>query len=233
LKFQQEELPRIQALKVSGELEVYLLATNRKKSGNADAHLTVLVKGILGHDKIAVLGLEDLTRHLDSNQDLVGQFKLNVNRGPLLFVPEDLVALINAFSTESPDYLSFSKLGDDFSLTKFEEKNRLNNVSEELGESIEDDSLPYFDRIEEFLQKPQNDELRLKYYALTNEIKQKLIAENASSVGLAVALAELYDIVISRHSELSSNRRLITVFLHYMYYTCDIGRKRDSRSQAS
>jgi hypothetical protein len=232
-KFAGEEIPRIKALHGNGELDIYLLATNRKKSGNADFNIRSLIHGVLGHDKIGIIGVEDLTRHLDENQSIVDLFNLNRNRGPLRFVPNDMVALIDAFSTEVPDYLKFSRLGDELDLTKFDEKNLLNNVSDELADSIEDDSMPYFDQIEEFLNKPKNDRYRLKYYALSNEIKQKLIAENATHLGFSVALSELYDAVVGRHPELSDKRRLITVFLHYMYWTCDIGRKRDRRRKTS
>jgi hypothetical protein len=230
--FEKEEIPRIKALVANDELDIYLLITNRRKSGGADQKLRTLLRSALDHDNFGVHGGEDLARWLDGHVEIVHQFELNRHREPLRFSPSDLAGLIEAFSEEKPDYLAASQLSGDFDLTKFEEKNELNKVSDELAESIEDDSMPYFEKIEEFLKSPKNDQYRLMYYALTNELKQKLISENATELGIALAFSEIYDVVVGRHPELTNRKRLVTVFLHYMYYTCDIGRKRDRRRQA-
>jgi Restriction endonuclease len=223
--FETDEVPRIRKLVAAGEAENYILFTNRRKSGNAHAKLETISKAALGHDKVGIVGVEDISRYLDSLPDVVRQHIPSSHRGPLLFSPQELAALIVAFAAETSPYLTGSAT-DDFLYVPLASKNQLNNVSEQLADSITDDSEPYFAKIEEFLARPQNEALRLSYQALANELKQKLIAEDATRLGFATALADIYDIVTTRHPNLSHNRRLVTVFLHYMYATCDIGRKR-------
>mgnify|MGYP000893514726 CR=1 FL=1 len=223
--FETAEVPRIRRLVAAGEAENYILFTNRRKSGNAHAKLETLLRAALGHENVGIVGVEDISRYLDSLPDIVKQHIPSSHRGPLLFSPQELAALIVAFADQAAPSLT-NTATTDFTYLPLASKNLLNNVSEELADSITDDSEPYFAKIEEFLAKPQNEALRLSYQALANELKQKLIAEEATQLGFATALADIYDVVTTRHPDLSYNRRLVTVFLHYMYATCDIGRKR-------
>ncbi len=107
-------------------------------------------------------------------------------------------------------------------------KNKINKLSPAYFNEIRTRSLPYFKQIEDFLRNPRNVDFKDMYEDTADEIRRKLIAATPPFESFDIALTCIIDLVTANNPELSKRRRFATVFLHYMYYTCDIGQHADA-----
>ena len=65
-----------------------------------------------------------------------------------------------------------------------------------------------------------------KYDNTISDIQEKIIARRGEFNEFDHIFTYLYDIIIDKNNEyLMSKRKLVRVFLHYMYYYCHIGQK--------
>lgn len=57
-----------------------------------------------------------------------------------------------------------------------------------------------------------------------DDIQSKILVKRSEFYTFEQVLEYLYDYMLNKHElVLKDNRRLIRVFLHYMYFHCDIG----------
>lgn len=219
----EKEIPRIVKLKESGEIDNYLLFTNRRVSGDADGKVVSGLKEKTGLDNVWLLGLETISSHLDANPNIVETMALRQFQAPLRIYSQDIADVIETFHVQKDSLLSQF----DFSYTKLEEKNQLNKLSPEYFQYLRENSGKYFSQIQTFLGKPQNKRHETMYYAIADEIKSKITATRSSYVNFDDVLVFLYDSILKQYPALTQDgrSRFVSVFLHYMYCNCDIGQK--------
>src|SRR5262249_38831656 len=146
---------------------------------------------------------------------------------PLRIQVEDITAVVVQFHKEIHGS-SLSGASTDFTYVAKPKKNKINKLSEAYWEEIRTRSLPYFKAIEDFLSNPRNIDFKDMYEDTADEIRRKLIAASPPFDSFDEALTSIIDIVTVNNPELRMRRRFATIFLHYMYYTCDIGQHADS-----
>lgn len=220
-----KEIPRIKELFENSEVNNYLLFTNRKLTGTTDNDIRTKIIEETGVSNVGVIGLETLGAYFDADPELIRVCHLDQLIGPLRFHPEELREIIVAFHDQSvvKDVSDSGRFS--FTYMKIEEKNELNRLSERFFSLIKQRSEPYFGELENFLQNPVNDELREQYYNIADEFNAKLTIRRDQFGAFEEIFEVLYDRVIEKVPALKDKRRLINVFLHYMYCSCDIGEK--------
>jgi hypothetical protein len=151
---------------------------------------------------------------------------LDAHETPFRFDPQDLANVVKAFhhTALATDGNVFDS-ATDFQYVDKKRKNKLNKLSKEYFEYIQQDSLPLFGRIRAFLQEPRNQSLRSAYHEAADELKQKIITTRQSFDRFDAVLTFLADAVINGNPEVREHGRLVRAFLHYMYFDCDIGRR--------
>ena len=180
--------------------DCYLIFTNRKLPGAAHTEIKNHLQNKLGIQNADVHGIEYLTRLVEMKPELVKKFGLLKNLLPDQFYEKDIRDVIV--------------------------QNALNQVSDYYFSEINSHSLKYFNLIDSFLKDPRNSAYLLKYENTVSDIRgfiQKNIA-NYSFMDLLEAIADNIagaDPITDIHRV----RKLCRVFVHYMYYNCDIGRK--------
>jgi len=108
-----------------------------------------------------------------------------------------------------------------------EEKNRLNSLSDDYFRYILDEHLSYFYKIDGFLKDPKNNKLLDKYKTTAFEINFQIQTMRSQFSTFDEVLGSLYNgLLFNNSSLLSKNRDLYIVFFNYMYWNCDIGKKR-------
>jgi hypothetical protein len=220
------ERPKITALIEKGELEHYLVFTNRKKpAGDGTEKEKALKK--LGLASAYLLGLEQLRFWLTQHPEIWSKLGFDRFETPLRIQTEDLTTVVTAFHSaldgKPPDGRS-----EDFSYVPKPQKNKINKLSNAYWEEIRTRSLPYFKTIEDFLSNPRNVDFKDMYEDTADEIRRKLIMAAPPFESFDEALTCIIDLVTADNPELKKRRRFATVFLHYMYYTCDIGQHADT-----
>ena len=149
-------------------------------------------------------------------------------KSPLRIQTDDLTIVVSAFHSAMADGTIIDGHSEDFSYIPKPEKNKINKLSAAYFEEIRTRSLPYFKPIEDFLRNPRNVDFKDMYEDTADEIRRKLIAASPPFHSFDTALTCIIDLVTTNNPELKKRRRFATIFLHYMYYTCDIGQHADA-----
>ena len=110
--------------------------------------------------------------------------------------------------------------------TDKEHKNEMNNVSDYYFSEVKSHSLKYFGMIECFLKDPRNQEYLVKYENTTSEIRG-FIQKNIGNHSFMDLLETISDRIAGADplSDVHRVRKLVRVFVHFMYWNCDIGKK--------
>lgn len=90
---------------------------------------------------------------------------------------------------------------------------------------IQDEMLKYDKQIREFLEDHRNRQYLKLYEKTTFELRRKIEVNRDEFDKFEKAFEYLYLYIFDENSEeIIEHRNLIYVFLHFMYYNCDIGR---------
>ncbi|PVX44931.1 hypothetical protein C8C85_0689 [Flavobacterium sp. 103] len=211
-------IPAINKLKTDKKIEYYLLFTNRKLSGIQDAKIEDVFEEKTGIEN-RLIGLETIELWLKKYPSIAKALNLNKLLLPLSFDENDLKEIINSFSKID------KKKGDLSKIPKrdIEKKNELNNLSNEYFSNVIKKNLIYLDQIRDFLMDPINDEFLNKYENTIDDINEEIIVHRDEFDKFDLIFNYLYKFIIESNPELKSKRSLVRLFLHYMYYNCDIG----------
>lgn len=221
-----KEIPKIHKLKQDGEVDNYLIFTNRKLTAGAEQEHKNYLKSQTGLTNIAIFGVEVITTWLNANPNIVKACNLKKFRDPLRIHSDDIKDVIVAFYNDREQVATEFDSKYLFDYISLEKKNELNKLSEEYFKYIRENSESSFNAITAFLKKPMNKQYADYYYNTIDELKGKIITRRNEFAEFEEIFEHLYDAILDKHTELRKSRALINVFLHYMYCNCDIGKKK-------
>jgi hypothetical protein len=221
-----KEIPKIKKLKQDGEIDNYLIFTNRKLTAGAEQKHKNYLKKKTGLTNIAILGVEVITTWLDASPAIVKACNLKRFKDPLRIHSDDIKDVIVAFYNDREQVATEFDSKYSFDYVSLEKKNELNKLSEEYFKYIKENSESFFNAITAFLKKPINKKYADYYYNTIDELKGKIITRKNEFAKFEEIFEHLYDTILDKHPELRESRTLINVFLHYMYCNCDIGEKK-------
>jgi hypothetical protein len=226
-KVLKKEIPKIAKLRAAGECDAYMVFTNRKLSAGTEEDLVKFIKTGTGVANAAVLGVEIISSWLDGHPKVVTACGLNTFQGPLRIHPAELRDLITGFHSHWDSILNDAAAKYELDYVQLDTKNQLNSLSQPYFDYIQENSASFFQTIDDFLKNPINNDMLEYYYTIVDELKSKIIAKRSSFENFDEIFPFIYDQVLEDMPELTGHkRRLVNVFLHYMYCKCDIGRKK-------
>ena len=221
----KKELPKLGELKKQSKIDFYLVFTNRKLSGLQDPKIEDLIDEKTGVEN-CIFGEERIQLWLQEYPSIVRTLDLNKLLMPLEFYEQDLQELVVAFSESKISKEELKAIQQDLVRIPIEEKNKLNNLGKEYFENVLKTSYSEFERIKAFLEDPQNEEYKSKYNNTISDLQEEIIIKRNDYGAFEEILNHLYKLILdSNNNNLLNNRKLIRVFLHYMYFYCDIGIK--------
>ncbi|MBF0396730.1 MAG: restriction endonuclease [Desulfobacterales bacterium] len=229
-KIQKEEIPKLKKLKTNDELDNYLLFTNRKFSGVKGSELVKKIKNEVGIDQVEIIGKEVINRYLSIFKHIAKKFNLDRYNLAFEFTDADLKDIVIEFTKEIKSdneslKSAIDSVRESFTYIDKEQKNEKNNLGKEYFDSIiKESSLSHFAKIDEFLQNPINSELSDMYMDSAFELKNLITVKRDEFGAFEEIFIHIYNFVCDRNPKLR-NKRFIYVFLHYMYFNCDIGQK--------
>lgn len=219
----KKEAPTIKVLKDAGNMDYYLLFTNRKLSGVRDATIEVFLSDNIGVENV-IIGEERIQKWLKDYPSITKKHNLNKLLLPLDFYEMDLKDIITLFSTIEFDGEEIQEIARKNDRIPISEKNELNRLSEGYFNNSFKKSINDFQAIEAFLKDPKNKQMQVYYDNTIDDIQSKVLVKRDEFNTFEEIIEYLYEFVFRSHEiELRNDRRLIRVFLHYMYYHCDIG----------
>lgn len=218
-----DEISSIKKLQEADKLDNYLIFTNRKLTGIQDPKIEDLIGGKL-NAKNQVIGEERIQKWLKDYPIIVQKHNLNRLLLPLQFYEEDLKEIIVTFSNidfSGEEIQEIKRKNDKITI---KEKNKLNKMSEIYFNNSFKKSIKEFNEIEKFFKSPKNRKLAKQYDNTISDIQSKILVKRDEYNTFEEILEYLYDYMLNAHElVLKNDRRLIRVFLHYMYFHCDIG----------
>ncbi|GAB1468682.1 hypothetical protein MASR2M64_14250 [Candidatus Cloacimonadota bacterium] len=220
------EIPKIKKLFDDKELDFYILFSNRKLTDGSSIDVTNHISKETGIPKqsIKLIGVEDIHEYLRINPNLPNKYNINDFYSPLGVVPDELTNVVEAFSKV---FNLINQASDDQSpkAIRLDNKNLINKLSSEYFNYITQNSLSYFESIETYLRDPLNLPHKMTYLDSAGHLQSRVLAELSKGKNMDEILNALYENLLNGNSFLMSNKRLTRIFLHFMYCSCDIGKK--------
>ena len=225
-RLMKNEVPKIQALRASKELDHYVCFTNRKAPSIGVRKLELELRKLTGVPHLMLVGLEYIEGTLTNHPRVIDAAGLRLMAPGLTIYPEDLEKLIQHFDAnlslfsdaDAPAEPLFLKPG-------LPEKNALNQLSDDYFQSmIVEDSMAHFHTIEAFLMNPRNGEWKKRYANISKQFRNKYQAHRAEFPSFELIFNDIFDRLKLR-DQVSGMDGLVYTFLHYMYCNCDLGRK--------
>ena len=228
-RLKKEVLPAIERLKTIDKIEYYLLFTNSKLPGKQDEKIEDLIDAKTEIPNV-IIADEKIQQWLQSYPDIVKEAKLQDLLRPLQFDETDLKNVIEAFHKFLPSSDTLDKNVVDLSYVEMEKKNELNKLSKDYFDNVMQRHYSHFESIRSFLKDPINKQLKEQFDDLVDELNAKITIYQNEYFAFERLLDELYDYVISNNKEFfgSGRKRLVRVFINYMYCNCFIGKKVDA-----
>ncbi len=219
----KKEVKSLKDLKDDNKIDNYLMFTNRKLTGLQDPKIEDFVEEELDINN-QIIGLERIQKWLEYYPQIAKKHKLDNLLLPLQFYEEDLKDIIVSFSDidfSNDDLQEIQRKNDKI---KIEDKNDLNKMSKDYFNNSFKRSIKDFVEIEHFFKSPKNTKLTKMYDNTIDDIQSKILVKRSEFHTFEEIIEYLYDYILNKQElALKDNRRLIRVFLHYMYFHCDIG----------
>jgi len=222
----------IKLKKLKGEVDCYLLFTNRKYTGLMGENIRKKITKETGIKNVAILGVETINNQfLNPNKELVKLYGLDKLHIPFDFSDEEIKELIIQFKKQLPgikDDLTakIDKVKYDFDRIKLSDKNALNLLGDDYYKNeILARSLPDFDKIQCFLENPINEEIKEQYFDIAAELSQIITIKRGNFDTFEEIFLFIYQLICDGAVSIKGAKRHISTLLHYMYFECLIGKK--------
>lgn len=220
-----KEIERLKSLMKEDPFDNYLLFTNRKNPANKDYEITTRIKNEVGISKVEVIGKEQLGTYI--TDEIADQFDLKKYILPFRFFEKDIQEVIMLFYNQQASIaIDSSVVAGKFNHLSKEDKNDLNRLTERYFKYIRSHSLQHFAKIELFLKDPRNSQYAKFYDNTISDLQGKIITKRDDFAAFDEVIEHVVSLILeSGFEKLKNHRRLIRVFVHFMYWQCDIGEK--------
>lgn len=221
-----KEIPRIKNLRANKQLDNYMLFANRRLAGNAESEIRAHIakECNIPEASIYLCGLEQLEIWLKTFPEVPKLVNLDPVDSPLIVSPDDLAEVVQALARQMD---GVSAVLDDPPTPRvtYEQKNSLNNMSDEYAKAQRRKYLKETAQIHGFLAAPENLELLRMYESVVDEFQLKIIAKRKDYQTFDQVMEYLVDLLFIRDPVLRqhAHKRLTRAMLFYMYWNCDIG----------
>lgn len=217
-------IPSVNKLKGQNDIDYYLLFTNRRLTGIKNA---IIEEQIFDGTRVPTLlfAEEKIQNFLQVYPDVVRAAKLNRLLLPFEYDESDLCDVILALNEHLKSKDSVPVLTS-FAYPGLEKKNELNQLGKEYFDTVMKGSMDDFEKIKNFLSDAVNVEFLSLYEDAANELNAKISLHHDQFYEFEQVLESCYDRIVNDEGyNLKGKKRLVRILLHYMYCTCDIGRK--------
>lgn len=219
-----EVLPSIERLKGVNKIDNYILFINRKLTGKTDEKIEDFLDDKTGIPNI-IIGTEKIQQWLKAYPNVVRESKIQDLLKPLQFDESDLKEIILTIHKSIPSKDKIESLYEEISYLELDKKNQLNELGKEYFDNVMKTNFSYFRFLKDFFGNPINAGLKEVYDDTVDELNAKITIQRDNYLCFETLIEELYDHVITYNTDLSKKKRIVRLFLHYMYCNCDIGKK--------
>lgn len=226
------EMPRVRELRARGELDNYMIVSNRRLTGGVESKLRKVIAEECGvaETRVAILGTQDLEDYLKMYPDAADQAGIDPIDCPLIVSPDDLAEVVEALAASIDGAI---RVLESFPVERvsLDAKNRVNRMSAAYAKRLRDRYLKDCGMVKDFLASPENAQLLELYENAAEDFELKIIAKRKDYQTFDEVMNHLFDLLISRDPVLRKHRRLARLMVFYMYWNCDIGSFDDAEAE--
>lgn len=216
-----EETPRIKRLVNNGELQHYLLFSNRRLGGESEFTIRRRLQAETGVESVEIFGVERLSHLLKRHPEVVTIADIaEVNR-PLRVSPDDLAEVVLEIARNKDKFKKVKPTT--IERTTFAQKNEINVLGDEFAAVIRREYLLHFDEVRRFLAAATNAHVLERYLETVAEFNEEIVAHRSDWDDFGKALVYLQSILFERDGDLKRNKRITKLIIYYMYWNCDLG----------
>ncbi len=169
------------------------------------------------------------------NVDISRNYFIDYKPPHITFCEQNILAVIEEFNSNLDLFEESGTeniLDGEFENIDKTEKNKLNKLSDEYFDTICEEYLPYFYKIDKFLKAPQNKDTLVKYRKIAQQLKVSIAAKRKKFDYFEEILDDIMATIIDaiREGRQKFDEDVVNVFiifLNYMYWNCDIGRRHE------
>lgn len=227
----EKEIPKVKKMVDAGELDYYMVFTNRKYSGISGENLLKEIQKASGVTNAVIIGKEVMNGYINNNRAIIKEFGLDRHHIPFDFSDEEIKTIILAFKSQLAKIKTelsqkVEQVKYDFNHLEKNEKNRKNKLGQDYYENvILAGSLMEFDKIQHFLDAAENNELKDYYFDIAAELNHIITVQRDNFEGFEEIFVYIYQRVCDGTIDLKGGKRHVLTFLHYIYMECLIGIK--------
>ncbi|TAE41668.1 MAG: hypothetical protein EAZ70_00015 [Runella slithyformis] len=219
------EIANIKALTENGEVDNYLIFTNRKETESREKAIQY-IKAETDLKNVDIIGKDTIHSWLRQYDDIAKTFKLGLYALPFEFYDKDIREVIIIFHHTLPK-LEYNA-SQEIERPPIDVKNQINSLDSAYYNNVLLGDLNLYEKqILDFLQNPIN-ETFAQYYNETSIELKRIIEINREQFGdFKQIFGFLTKYLTEKEPEkLKKYRNTIPAFFHFMYYNCDIGRNK-------
>ncbi|MBL8679407.1 MAG: hypothetical protein JNK05_09595 [Myxococcales bacterium] len=222
-----KELPRIKRLRDSGNLDHYVLFSNRRLTGNGESKVRGVISAACSIElgSIMLCGVEQLELWLKRFPDAARIADVDPVDSPLLVSPDELAEVVEHLALHLED--DKSEVSPPADRVTYARKNEINKMTTEYAKELRRRYLKETAQIKRFLAAPENDSVLVRYQLAVEEFQLKVIAKRRSDQPFDNVFNYLFDLLFERDTILRANKRLTRALIFYMYWNCDLGQSDD------
>lgn len=219
-----KEVPRVKKLKEAGQIDHYMLFSNRRLAGNAEQEITSHIAKATGlaEGSIYICGTEQLESWLKQFPEVAKLANLDPIDSPLIVSPDELAEVVAAFAAHSA-LITDTLDAPPEARTPYELKNVINEMSLDYAKLLRRLYLKDTAQIRAFLAAPENQHILKAYETAVDEFELKIIAKRKDHQTFDAVMNYLVDLLFGRDPVLRQHKRLTRAVVFYMYWNCDIG----------
>jgi hypothetical protein len=217
-----KEYPGVKKLVERGEIDNYLLFSNRKISGVAEGPIIQRIKEKTGAAVVELFGIERMDLLLRKNPNILRTFDMTPMHLPILVTCDALAEVILSIS-QNTDAFEVAFVPEELERTTFKKKNIDNGLSSDLEEYIRKKYLPQFADVKKFLAKPESAVVLERYLAAAHEFEEQIVIRRNDYAKFDDVLTKITHLLCLRDGDLAKKRTLTSLVIYYMYWNCDMG----------
>lgn len=200
-------MPRITPLKNSGELDHYMLFSNRRSPGNGKSEIRRAISSDCGvpTSSIYLCGIKQIELWLKRFRSIPEIAGIDPIDSQLIVSPEDIAEIVAAFAQHRDGMVSIL---DDPPTPRVDlaTKDRLNGMSDDYLKALRRKYLKDTEQIRQFLAAPENDELLSAYESAVNEFELRIITHRKDYQPFDQVMDYLIDFLFEREPVLRQRR---------------------------
>ncbi len=218
-----EEANRLKNLVKSGEVDHYLLFSNRRLSGDTEASIRQRLLRETGVGSAELFCVERIELCLKQYPKAIRIASISEVNTPMRISPDDLAEVILALDKHPAVFSEALTAPSVIHRVPFDTKNKINGLSDRFAKLIRRDYLSYFENIRAFLSNPANEEILEWYMEAAVEFNEQIAVHRDEWDTFDHALVYLQTLLFQRDPDLRRHKRLTKLLVYYMYWTCDLG----------